>query len=167
MADLQITGGREFRSALRKAQRARGVDSVKVGFFKTARYPDGTPVAAVAAWNEFGTEVDGTEWIPERPFFRNAARKARPLILEHLKRRIDPKTLQVDQRLADEIGLILQNAIQTEIVELKTPENAPITIHGGILRIRGKVVRVKGKKSENPLIDTGTMRTAVTWVVEL
>lgn len=40
--------------------------SVEVGFFEGATYPDGTPVAAVAAWNEYG---NGSA--PPRPFFRN------------------------------------------------------------------------------------------------
>jgi hypothetical protein len=39
--------------------------SVEVGFLEGATYPDGTPVAAVAYWNEFG---NGSA--PPRPFFR-------------------------------------------------------------------------------------------------
>ncbi|MCK5610550.1 hypothetical protein KAR91_52235 [Candidatus Pacearchaeota archaeon] len=38
--------------------------SLSVGFFSNSQYPDGTPVASVAMWNN-----NGTDRIPERPFF--------------------------------------------------------------------------------------------------
>jgi hypothetical protein len=40
--------------------------TLRAGFLENATYPDGTPVATVAAANEFGTRR-----IPARPFFRN------------------------------------------------------------------------------------------------
>lgn len=43
--------------------------SVQVGFLSGATYPDGTPVAQVAFWNEFGH--GGPFPAPPRPFFRN------------------------------------------------------------------------------------------------
>ena len=62
---VQRRGGKKLQRLLREAGKG-GVSGVKGGFFSTAKYDDkrGTPVAAVAAWNEFGTET-----IPERPFF--------------------------------------------------------------------------------------------------
>ena len=63
---VKRTGGKKLQRLLREAGKG-GVSGVKVGFFSTAKYEDGTPVAAVAAWNEFGTKT-----IPERPFFRRA-----------------------------------------------------------------------------------------------
>ena len=48
-------GGKRLARLLREAGKG-GVKSVQVGFFSTAKYQDGTPVAAVAAWNEFGTK---------------------------------------------------------------------------------------------------------------
>ena len=44
-----------------------GKEKLEIGFFETARYPNGTFVAQVAYFNEFGTLN-----IPMRPFFRNA-----------------------------------------------------------------------------------------------
>ena len=41
---------------------------IQVGFFETAVYPDGTPIAYVAAIQEFGHGA-----IPPRPFLRPAA----------------------------------------------------------------------------------------------
>lgn len=42
---------------------------LKVGFIDGATYPDGTPVAMVAATNEYGRPENNQ---PPRPFFRNA-----------------------------------------------------------------------------------------------
>lgn len=47
--------------------------SVEVGFLEGATYPDGTPVAAVASWNEYGTSTS-----PPRPFFREMIAKESP-----------------------------------------------------------------------------------------
>lgn len=38
--------------------------SVRVGVLESATYPDGTPVAMVAFWNEYGTKTS-----PVRAFF--------------------------------------------------------------------------------------------------
>lgn len=53
-----------------------GGGRVQIGFLEGATYPDGTPVAAVAAWNEFGHE--GNFPAPPRPFFRNMIAKESP-----------------------------------------------------------------------------------------
>ena len=74
---MAVRGGHRLKASIRKGLSAQGVTRVTVGFYKTATYPDGTPVAAVAAWNEFGTKGGG--WggpIPERPFFRQTVRKS-------------------------------------------------------------------------------------------
>ena len=65
----RVTGGRAAKQFILQAKRAQrgAVEELQVGFFATAKYPDGTPVTNVAVWNEFGTGR-----IPERPFFRQA-----------------------------------------------------------------------------------------------
>ena len=120
---------------------------MSVGFFSTAKYPDGTPVAAVAAFNEFGTET-----IPERPFFRQSIEGADKVIMPVLKDGIDPMDMALDSRTAGKVGLVMQARIQRSITDLSTPANAPSTI--------------KEKGSSNPLIDTGFMRQSVTFMVE-
>lgn len=130
---------------------AIGVDEIEIGFFSTAKYPDGKPVASVAAKNEFGTRTgDGKEIIPERPFFRQALENAKESVFEHLKDNVEGETLVVTDTLGDEIGEIVQQAIQERIVELREPPNAPSTL-------------ARKAPKTNPLIDTGTMRTAVTY----
>ena len=145
----RTTGGRKLAEFLRKAKAAasksKGVD---VGFFKSARYPDGTQVAAVAAFNEFGVPSQG---IPERPFFRNAIAGAEREIMPILKAGIDPKTMELDDRTAGHVGEVMKARIQASIRTLKEPPNAPSTI------------RTKG--SSQPLVDTAHMKNSVTYEV--
>ena len=143
---VQRRGGKKLQRLLREAGKG-GVKGVAVGFFSTARYEDGTPVAAVAAWNEFGTET-----IPERPFFRRAIAEMEGGISNIVKAGIDTKKMVVDDRVADRVGAYAQGQIQESITALKEPPNAPSTI--------------KEKGSSSPLIDTGHMRESVTWEVE-
>lgn len=152
MAEVRQTGGAKFRRAIREAREARGARGFRVGFFSTARYPDGLQVAAVAAWNELGARRGRPRAIPERPFFRQALHQLDPILARIIRRRIDPARLVVDQRLADELGVVSQGEVQASIVRLREPPNAPAT--------------VARKRSSNPLIDTGTMRTAVSYVVD-
>ena len=53
--------------ALKQALADANDESLQVGWFDSAKYEDGTPVAGVAAAQEFGTKT-----APPRPFFRPA-----------------------------------------------------------------------------------------------
>ena len=147
---MAVRGGHKLDAIIRKALSASGVETLRVGFFRTAKYPDGTPVAAVAAWNEFGTRTKGgSQHIPERPFFRQALRKVQSDVSELVQDGINSKTMVVDDLLADRLGGLVAGAVQENIRDLKSPPNAPSTI--------------ARKGSDNPLIDEGKMRTSVTW----
>ena len=132
MASATFTGGDKFNEFIKKAGRGsvRGVD---VGIFASAKYPDGTLVAAVAAWNEFGTATS-----PERPALRIAIRESQKNLLKILKKRVDPKTMVVTPQIAALLGANLQGAMQQSIVSLSSPPNTESTI--------------RAKKSSNPLI---------------
>jgi len=148
----RIEGGRRLDAAVRRALSASGVDSVAVGFFSTARYPDGTPVAQVALQNEYGFESPGGAQIPARPFFRQALESVEDAVVRLVERRVDSETMVASSQLANEVGLTVAGAIQQRIVDLREPPNAPSTI--------------ARKGSSNPLIDTGQMRMSVTWRVD-
>lgn len=63
-----VKGGNKLGSALAKIeQRLRSAEKLRVGFLEGATYPDGTPVALIAAIHDFGAPAAG---IPPRPFFR-------------------------------------------------------------------------------------------------
>ena len=161
MAKVKVTvnrtGGKKLQRLLREAGKG-GVSGVKVGFFSDARYQDGTPVAAVAAWNEFGTKN-----IPERPFFRNALAESERGVSNILAKGIDTKKMVVDDRLAGRVGEYVAGQVQESITALKDPPNAPETVARKRKKLHGK----KGVGGgENPLIDTGFMHDSVTWQVE-
>jgi hypothetical protein len=64
-----VTGGDKLQAELqRMVGEVTTAQSVKVGFLANATYPDGTPVAMVAAIQNWGAPRAG---IPPRPFFSN------------------------------------------------------------------------------------------------
>lgn len=164
---VRTKGGRKLSAAARKARaaQANGVQRIEVGFFSTAKYPDGTPVTNVAAWNEFGTQKkDGSVHIPERPFFRNALPTIRKNVRLMIRKGIDPQTMAVSTQLAEQLGAMAQGEIQDSIVELRDPKNAPVTVEGGwIVGAHGKPIYIEGKKSDNPLVDEGVLVGSVTY----
>ena len=145
----RTTGGRITRAAIRSALKSVGIKTLQVGFFKSSRYRDGTYVAAVAAWNEFGTRRGGKVQVPERPFFRSALKSIVPKVREIIEDEIDPKSMTPNDDLADKIGAYAAAQVQNSIVRFRDPPNAPATI--------------ARKGSSNPLIDIGKMRQSVTW----
>ena len=150
---VTITGGDKARRLVDRALKADSVPSIDIGWFSSAKYDTGVPIAAVAAWNEFGTIH-----IPERPFIRNSIRKYKQPILENLAARIDPETLEVTKHLAESVvGEGFKTGLQTEIRELSTPPNAPSTIRW----------KTRGTRSgpTTPLIDNGDMRKSITYRV--
>lgn len=114
------------------------------------RYPDGTPVVLVAAVNHFGSETNG---IPSRPFMTEAAEpavKATQPVAAIMIRKVNQGKATIEQALS-EMGPYAQGAFQTTITDGAWIANAPATI--------------AAKQSAKPLIDTGLMRSSLTWVV--
>ena len=65
MSTKTLSGTDGVMKALEDIARKMGGGTLEVGFPAGDSYSDGTPVAAAAFWNEFGTST-----IPPRPFFR-------------------------------------------------------------------------------------------------
>lgn len=129
---------------------------VKVGFPASKVSGD---IVMRAIWNHYGTRggASGGGWggpIPPRPFLLNAMRKNRAKYLEAM--RVSAKKIirgEVATRtILNKLGILAQGDVQQEITDLRSPPNSPTTI------------RIKG--SSNPLIDTGEMRSKVTWKVD-
>src|SRR6185503_1324189 len=74
MAAVVIRGGKRLEQKLAAIARAVGAraQKVRVGFLEGATYPNGTPVAMVAAIQNFGAPSVG---IPPRPFFTNMVKQ--------------------------------------------------------------------------------------------
>ena len=95
--------------------------SVRVGVLENATYPDGTPVAMVAFWNEYGTKR-----IPPRPFFRTTVSEQKKnwvLSVQNLmKIHNDPK------QVMGLIGVHMQEQIVQSINTWSDPPNSAYTI---------------------------------------
>lgn len=131
-------------------ERIRGVagSTVAVGVLDGDKYPDGTPVAAVAVFNEYGTST-----APARPFMRTT-------IDAQMRNIGDVEAagygLVIDGVLTSEdlyktIGENLVRRIQETIKSNVPPPNAPSTI--------------ERKGSSNTLRDTDTLHDVITYRV--
>lgn len=118
--------------------------SVRAGLLETAIYEDGTPVAQVGFWNEYGTRN-----IPPRPFMRSVIEQDGQQWAQYLGKLI--KTEDTGKAL-NVVGAEMAGAITGSILQFTTPPNAPSTI------------RKKG--FNKPLIDTGVMSRSVSWEVQ-
>ena len=110
--------------------------AVEVGFLEGATYPDGTPVAAVAFWNEYGASG------PPRPFFRNMISEESPTWGNKLAGAVQHTGGDGAKALAM-MGEDIQGALVQSINTLTDPPLAPSTI--------------KRKGFDKPLIDKAHM----------
>lgn len=116
-----------------------------VGFFAGEKYPDGTPVAQVAYYNEFGTEN-----APPRPFFRQmiaAKQSGWGVSFGNVARNQNYDFARVLPLMGEGI----KDQLTKSIVDFSSPANAARTI------------AIKG--FDKPLIDTGQMQRATGYEV--
>lgn len=98
---------------------------VDVGFLEGATYPDGTPVATVAFWNEYGH--GGPFPSPPRPYFRTMIAKEKPTWggkvagLAKATGADGPKILAV-------MGEDIDGALKESIIDLVAPALSPTTL---------------------------------------
>lgn len=118
--------------------------TLRVGVLENATYPDGTPVAMVAFWNEYGTRT-----IPVRAFFRTTIsenKKNWVLSVQNLaKQHSDGK------KILGLMGEHIKGQIVNSINTWSDPPNAPYT--------------VKQKGFDKPLVWTGQMMRSISWEV--
>jgi hypothetical protein len=139
VADHVLHGADGVSKALEEIARKMGGGEVAVGFMDGATYPDGTPVAAVAFWNEYGVPAHGQ---PPRPFFRQMIAKESPTWAPKMAKLAKatgydgPKVLAI-------MGEDIAGALGQSINDFTTPGLAPRT--------------VEAKGFGKPLIDTAHM----------
>lgn len=142
---------------------------VRVGFFQGMRYEDGTPVAAVARYNEFGAVAGGRYYIPPRPFMRPALHANYNALNDRL-RRLYRQALKDGTSTTSALSLFGEYAVEkvkSQIDATIAPANSPITLHGGWLRTsNGVPFYVEPKRGSHPLKDTGFMQDSVSYQVE-
>ena len=146
---IKTSGGAKLQAVLKKAEQQRK-KQIKVGFFPDKKYDDAdaTPVALVAAIQEFGLAGN-----PERPFFRQSIAQLEQDLGRRLARILDPKTMTVSASDAEEIGRYAVGVVQDHIQSLRDPANAASTIE------------LKDGKN-NPLIDSGRLHDSADYQAE-
>lgn len=174
--------------AAEMSKRLEGLEGkpIRVGWFESAKYEDGTPVAYVASIQEFG-------WgpIPPRPFMRTteaAKKQSWAGVAGKLAKAVATEKLTPDLA-AEQIGLLVSGDIRRTISRIKAP---PLALSTLLLRkaklagekVGGKKVgevvknvqfvgpREKGDKSLNvrgvptkPLVFDGILIGGLTYVV--
>ena len=147
---MPVKGGAKLAAHLRKQLEKSQISKVSVGIFPESRYPDGTPVAAVAAYQEFGVQGH----MPFRPAWRPALADARRELRLLLIRRAEATgTLRVDFEDARQVGQLIQSIIQDRIRSVRFPPNAPSTI-------------ARKGSGRPPLQDSLRLINAVAWKAE-
>lgn len=146
----QITGGQRIRQRLQSMARRGTGANLSVGVPADAgTYEDGTPVATVAAYNEFGTSKT-----PERSLLRVPLRANQEVWLSVMRSGM-PKVLDGDMSLAQMLSVTGDTAArisQQSILERIPPPNAPSTL--------------AQKDRNTPLIDTERLINSITYRVE-
>ena len=134
----KIEGGDKLQAYLEKLSKmVNSASSVDVGWPGGDTYPDGTPIAQVAAWNEFGTlriesDPDGGGDIisvrtPARPFFRNMVSEKSPKWGPALGALLKKNEFDAAKALGA-AGEAIKGQLEQSIVDFTTPGNAPSTI---------------------------------------
>lgn len=119
---------------------------LRVGFLETETYPDGTNVAQVAYWNEYGTSK-----MPPRPFFRSMIADKSPGWGVALGKSLKATDYDVIKSLRL-VGTGIAGQLTQSVVDFKTPGNAPSTI--------------ARKGFDKPLVDTGQMQRSPNFDLE-
>ena len=131
-----------------------------VGFFDTAHYPDGTPVAYVASVHEFGSGK-----IPPRSFMRSTIAEQkdawRQTLAQGSKRVLADK--MTAHQMLDAFGQSVAGQIKDKIVSIMTPKLSDATI---FLRLNRIDKSLPVNTSTKPLVDTGYMLDSVSSKVE-
>ena len=140
-----LSGGDKVMRRLAEIAEQMGGGSVSVGFMSGATYPDGTPVAAVAASNEYGVP---TRRQPPRPFFRNMIAKESPTWGDKLAGLAHLGSNQALSLMGEDIA----GALKQSINDLTDPP------------LSARTIAEKG--FDKPLIDTSHMINSVTYIVE-
>lgn len=157
MAAPTMRGGKKMRERLERIKGDLAEKSqVHVGFLAGATYPDGTSVAQVAFWNEYGHVHRDAEGnikfeVPPRPFFRRAIAANSKFWGVQLARQLritDYHTALAFGRMGE--------LIAGQIAESISIFNAPVLALSTVNR----------KGSEKPLVETGHMLASISYEVE-
>lgn len=154
---MKITQDNSGSEALEKLAGQIKKSKLEVGFFESAKYPDGTPVAYVAAIQEFGNPAGNN---PSRPFFRNAISQNdgwKQLATKAMNAVVEGR-MELNQAL-NQMGLQMAGDVKDSITD-----GSYEALKQSTLDARQSRKRTEGVASK-PLIDTAQMLQSVTYAV--
>lgn len=172
---VAIRGGDKLQARLAElSKRVSKASEVRVGFLEGATYEDGTPVAMVAAIQNFGAPSRG---IPPRPFMSNMVAQNGDRWGDDVAELL-PQHGYDAQTVLTLMGEEMKGELRQSIVDTDTPPLSPVTLmlrkmkaDDPDLQITGATVgeaarRVKagesyGDVSSKPLVDTGYMLSRI------
>ncbi len=187
MARVVRRSGSTSPAQLRRVLASLRRRELQVGWFESARYDEGTPVAAVAAIQEFGSPSNG---IPPRPFMRPTIADNkddwRDVLETGLRRAVNG---QGDGRTVLELlGLRIAGQIRSTLSQIREPPLSPVTLALRKQKLAGATInrtRVRATAAAiaegetgpgqlgdsaginpKPLVFTGILLGTVTHVVE-
>ena len=144
-----IRGGGKLELALsRIARQLSNASTLRVGFLENSSYPDGKPVAMIAAVNEFGAPSRG---VPPRPFFRNMIAAKSEEWPDGIAAALKANDLDAGKAL-DLTGHAIKGQLQESIVDFDSVPLKPAT--------------VERKGNDKQLVDTGHMLNSVDFEVK-
>jgi hypothetical protein len=120
---VEIKGGDKLDAYLREAAKnLKKASSLRVGFLEDATYPDGTPVATVAAFQNFGTGK-----IPPRPFFSNMVAAYGPTWPDKIAKLLKATDFDAEKTLAL-LGQDIAADLEQSILDTTGPALSQITL---------------------------------------
>lgn len=171
-----LKGGDKLEARLAQIARKLGTGGkVRVGFLEGARYPDGTPVATIAAIQNFGAPAKG---IPPRPFFSNMIADKSGDWGDSLAAIL--KSNGGDVKAALELmGMGMAGQLRQAIVDTQAPPNSPVTnllkqrfpkrdgmTFADVQQARADVAEGATAPAGKPLVWSGDMLNAIDHEVE-
>ena len=147
---------------MRKQVESVNKASLEVGFFDTAVYPSGVPVAYVASIHEFG-------WgpIPARPFMRPSMAEKRDQWARNFAggfRAVADGKLTTRQVL-EQMGARITGHIKESIQAVTSPSLNDATVAARLNRLSSGVAATAGPSIAKPLVATGQMLNSVDYKV--
>ena len=144
---------------------------IYVGFPESAKNEDGLTIAKDARWNNYGTFThdefgNTTSRIPERPFFTKGFyfekyQELRTKLAKFLTKQITAGKISA-MEACGKMGAMAVNNVRDAILTGPWASNKPATVARKLAKSKGK----KSKYGVRPLVDTGDMIGAVTYIVK-
>jgi len=143
-------------------QTVKGLDGAqaRVGWFPSAKYEGGQPVAGIAAVQEFGSPARG---VPPRSFFRTTATEKRESwadTVEQVSRAAAQGKIEPG-RVIEAVALAAEGHVRETITKIQSPPLKQATIDARKRRLANGGAGAQATIAK-PLVDTGILLNTLT-----